>query len=78
MAVWSEILTSSLPSDIRFDPEFYQPEYLAQTDNLRVPFSFGEVREERLHQVFLSLEALRANVIHLLMSLRNRRKTLVS
>lgn len=32
MAVWSEVLFSETPEDLRFDAEYYKPEYLAQQD----------------------------------------------
>lgn len=34
MAVWSQVRFSTLPADMRFDAEYYQPEYLHQADTI--------------------------------------------
>jgi hypothetical protein len=44
MAVWSEVIFSEIPDDLRFDAEYYQPEYLSQVDTI-TKSSFKTVEE---------------------------------
>jgi len=44
MAVWSEVIFSGIPDDLRFDAEYYQPEYISQVDAI-TKSSFRTVEE---------------------------------